>query len=64
MRNCSVDRLMPGRAAAPLGPETVPPVSNHRNGNLRATLENAERQEIVAVLAETNGKDSPLDDVL
>jgi hypothetical protein len=55
---------MPRRAAAPSGPETVSPVSNRRNGNVRATLENAERQEIVAVLAETNGKDSPLDDVL
>jgi hypothetical protein len=47
-----------------LGPETVSPVSNHRNENLRAALQNAERQEIVAALAETNGKDSPLDDVL
>jgi formate hydrogenlyase transcriptional activator len=32
------------------------PVSNHANANLRATLESAERQVIVAVLEQTNGK--------
>jgi formate hydrogenlyase transcriptional activator len=32
------------------------PVSNHGNANLRATLESAERQVIVAVLEQTNGK--------
>jgi formate hydrogenlyase transcriptional activator len=33
-----------------------PPVSSHGNGNLRATLEEAERQEIVAALGKTIGK--------
>ncbi|HTF72122.1 MAG TPA: sigma 54-interacting transcriptional regulator [Edaphobacter sp.] len=33
-----------------------PPVSSHGNGNLRATLEEAERQEIVAALEKTIGK--------
>jgi formate hydrogenlyase transcriptional activator len=33
-----------------------PPVSNHRNGNLRATLRDAERQEIIAALEKTTGK--------
>ncbi len=32
------------------------PVSNHGNGNLRATLDGAERQEIVAALEKTNWK--------
>ena len=32
------------------------PVSSHGNGNLRATLEEAERQEIVAALEKTIGK--------
>jgi formate hydrogenlyase transcriptional activator len=33
-----------------------PPVSNHCNGNLRATLNDAERQEIIAALEKTIGK--------
>jgi formate hydrogenlyase transcriptional activator len=33
-----------------------PPVISHRNGNLRATLEETERQEIVAALERTVGK--------
>jgi formate hydrogenlyase transcriptional activator len=33
-----------------------PPVSSHGNGNLPATLEEAERQEIVAALGKTIGK--------
>jgi formate hydrogenlyase transcriptional activator len=33
-----------------------PPISSHGNGNLRATLEKAERQEIVAALEKTIGK--------
>ena len=33
-----------------------PPVSNHCNGNLRATLRDAERQEIIAALEKTTGK--------
>jgi formate hydrogenlyase transcriptional activator len=33
-----------------------PPVSSHGNGNLRGTLEEAERQEIVAALEKTIGK--------
>ena len=33
-----------------------PAVSNHCNGNLRATLRDAERQEIVAALEKTSGK--------
>jgi formate hydrogenlyase transcriptional activator len=33
-----------------------PPISSHGNGNLRATLEEAERQEIVAALEKTIGK--------
>jgi formate hydrogenlyase transcriptional activator len=32
------------------------PVHNHCSGNLRATLEDAERREIVAALEKTNGK--------
>jgi formate hydrogenlyase transcriptional activator len=34
----------------------APPVSSHGSGNLRATLEEAERQEIVAALERTVGK--------
>jgi formate hydrogenlyase transcriptional activator len=33
-----------------------PPVISHSNGNLRATLEETERQEIVAALERTVGK--------
>jgi formate hydrogenlyase transcriptional activator len=33
-----------------------PPVGNHCNGNLRATLKDAERQEIIAALEKTIGK--------
>jgi formate hydrogenlyase transcriptional activator len=33
-----------------------PPVSNHCNGNLRATLRDAERQAIIAALEKTTGK--------
>ena len=33
-----------------------PSVSNHCNGNLRATLRDAERQEIIAALEKTTGK--------
>jgi formate hydrogenlyase transcriptional activator len=33
-----------------------PQVSNHCNGNLRATLRDAERQEIIAALEKTTGK--------
>ena len=33
-----------------------PPVSNHCNGNLRATLRDTERQEIIAALEKTTGK--------
>ncbi len=33
-----------------------PPVSNHCNRNLRATLRDAERQEIIAALEKTTGK--------
>jgi formate hydrogenlyase transcriptional activator len=32
----------------------APPVSNHGNGNLRAALDDAERQEIVATLEKTH----------
>jgi formate hydrogenlyase transcriptional activator len=34
----------------------APPVSSHSNGKLRATLEEAERQEIIAALEKTIGK--------
>jgi formate hydrogenlyase transcriptional activator len=34
----------------------APPVSNHGEGNLRTTLDNAERQEIVTTLEKTNWK--------
>jgi formate hydrogenlyase transcriptional activator len=34
----------------------APPVCKHSIGNLRATLEDAERQEIIAALEKTNGK--------
>jgi formate hydrogenlyase transcriptional activator len=34
----------------------APPVSNHGNGNLRAALDDSERQEIVAALEKTNWK--------
>ena len=33
-----------------------PPVSNHCNGNLRAALKQAERQEIIAALGKTIGR--------
>jgi formate hydrogenlyase transcriptional activator len=38
------------------GRTDAPSMSNHGDGNLRATLDNAERQEIVTTLEKTNGK--------